>query len=575
MKEQLTRYINIKIQNVNKDLEIKEKEELNDLENFLNLLIDVKDGLFEDDVSFLYGNQNLLGRINYRYNIFTYNTLKTFIRYLRELNYKSPSFNSMNYTYLLNCVNTMRSKEDDLYEKYDELSSLVSLKEKENEDLLLHRMWLEEVRNKVQNDVLLTDLALIDFISQDPLINNGYKIKLMLDVDAYNKEAIKNYVPASEEDVKKILSSYGYNITDKDVLINISANYKTLTLENILKKMKDLNLRFKDDVLSKILTLGTSVDTIKEAYKKIHNANGEYSLISALEIHNFWIDKAYQRTGPRNGNSSILNGARNKKKTSANKADSDDYELNSSEIFQTAEYLKKYPFYNSSFKGMLSILKLPVDKLIKRQNMFSLYGIEPDDVDGSMALFAGYGINVLDQFIELDLKDYILNHLSTLSKPRSLPVIIYNKKFNNQEFLSIRNNNEYLLPEVIESAGSYDDVLKNSDLTEIQIEKRQWYDDILDVNSPEKISLEIYNVPIINYLEDNYKINELQYKIGNYIFSRKKVLRIATSLVKEEKMNLDLFLYIMTYQRIISKKEVDDLTQTLTEVYELSKKYTI
>ena len=95
------------------------------------------------------------------------------------------------------------------------------------------------------------------------------------------------------------------------------------------------------------------------------------------------------------------------------------------------------------------------------------------------------------------------------------------------------------------------------------------------MDEPDKIVPMVYKLPIIKHLEENYKINELQYKIGNYIFSRKKILRVISSFCDEKEISIDLFLYVMTYQRIIDKTEADDLEECLKETYNLSKGYSI
>lgn len=567
MKELIVKYLDNKIKSVINASKIDEFDTFSDLENFLSILMDVQNGVGPYEADEINRNKKLIIRINNKYKILDDDSLKMFLEFIKELSMRSPSFSSVNYSYVLNCVKKMMDKELFLYDEYERLSKMISKRQKENEDLTLYKLWFEELKNKFQNDVVITDKAFVDFIFMDKYINDDYKLKLISNLNEYNKYAIKNYVPINEEEVRKILMDYGYNINNKSVLLNVSANYTSLTLKKILETIKILNLNFKEDVLSKILSLGTSVSTIKEAYKKI-KTDKNYSLVATLKIHNFWIDKAYQPGNSKKTKSSITNVS-SPVESSVND-DDEAYELNSSEIFETAEYLKKYPFYNSSFDGMKTILKLPVEKLKKRENMFCLYGIDYDDINGSMALFTPYGITMLDQFIELDLKDYILEHLSTLSKPKSLPVIIHNKKIKNESVTTIRNNNEYLIPEVVDAATKYTSVLSESNLTDLNINQRDNFDEELTLDEPNKIIPSIYKVPMIKYLEDNYKINDLQYKIGNYLFSRKKVLRVASSLVKEE-LSLDMFLYIMTYQRIISKNEVDDLENTLKNVFELVK----
>lgn len=575
MKETIIKYIDYKIRLVSKKLQIEEFSELKDLENFLNILMDVQDKLGPEEVDKLNKNRNLLKKINEKYKIFNDDTLGLFIDYIKALSRHDPSFVSKNYSYLLNCVDAMVGKVDLLYKRYEKLFKVVKQKELENEDLVLHKMWLEELKNKLENDMIISDTALVDFILMDKQIDDNYKLRLFSSIERYNRKAIKEYMPASYEEIRKLLEDYGYSVDSKHDLLLISANYRLLTLNKILETIKILDLKFSDDILTKILVLGTSVNTIKEAYKKIIN-DKKYSLIATLKIHNFWIDKSHRANFFGKDKSSILDIKDNSESSNSNdESSNEEYEPNSSEIFETAKYLEKFPFYNSSFNGMKSILKLPVVKLMKRENMLGLYGISANDINGSMTLYSPYIITLLDQFIELDLKDYILSHLSTLSKPKSLPIVIYNNKIKHKKITRHVKGSEYLLPEIVEAAINYKDVIQVSNLTGLNVKKRTLYDEKILVDEPDKIVPKIYNLPIIKYLEENYKINELQYKIGDYIFSRKKILRVISSFCDEKEISMDLFLYVMTYQRIIDKIEADDLEKCLRETYNLSKGYSI
>ncbi len=132
-----------------------------------------------------------------------------------------------------------------------------------------------------------------------------------------------------------------------------------------------------------------------------------------------------------------------------------------------------------------------------------------------------------------------------------------------------------MLADLVESAGKYNDVVENSNLTDANVENRPLYDEMLRFDSPDKIIPGIYNDPVIKFLEDKYKINNLQYQIGSYVFSRKKVLRVASSLIPKQKIDFDSFLYIMTYKRIIDKRELPNLEELLKGTYDLSKSYSI
>ena len=247
-------------------------------------------------------------------------------------------------------------------------------------------------------------------------------------------------------------------------------------------------------------------------------------------------------------------------------------EINSSETFKTAEYLKKFPFYNAEFDMMKKILKVPVEKLQKRETVRGLYGIKTDDINGSMTLYSPHIVTMLDQMIELDLHDYILNHLSTLSRPQGLPIILYKNEKEGNNIINIKNGNKFLDASVVGQVGKYIDAVKNAGLVDIVLEKRDEFDAIVSEIGTDKIVPNVFKIPIINHLEENYRINDLQYNIEGFIFSRKKVLRIASSLMqKSNYFDYEMLQYVMTYSKIMNKDDALRIQQLLHSIYVESK----
>ena len=562
----IIKYLNYKIKLFTKELESDKFFELKDLENFLNLFMELSDHFDEFETMFLYNNRDLFRRVVLKYNVLSKDETELFISFLRELVNKSPSFTSSNYKFVMNVLDKVKKSEYDLYENYEKLSNGLTLFEKQNEDMKLLKVWFEDIKSDVENKKVITDESFIDFICDDKLVDKAFKIKLISEIEKYNKDCFKSYVPLSLEKVKEILNRYGFDIKDNNFLTIISANYILGALTEILNTIRQLKLNFNNDVLAKILINGTSKNTIKNAYDKIINDN-RYNLNATLKIYNFWIDKIVPINHRNKISSSLI--PKDSSSSSINNDYDDNYELNSDEMFRTSEYLKKYDFYNSTFDGMKSILKIPVEKLMKRENELSLYGISVKDIKGSMTLFSPNIITMLDQFIELDLKDYILEHLSTLSSLKSLPVVIFKKKNEGKEYITSKG----LDPSVKEEVGEYKAIVKSVGLQDARVENRKEYDDILSVNGSDKIVPMIYRVPIIKHLEENYRINELQYKIGRFVFSRKKVLRIASSLVLNNEITYDEFLYIMTYKTLLNEYDVDEIEDTLKHVYTAFKSY--
>ena len=568
----IEKYINYKIKGLVKQLTKEEFFDYKDLENYLNLIMSVyKQKLGPAQTDSLCDNITLLKKINNKYNLLSTYEMDLFISFLNELNRKSPSFSSQNYSYLNKILDKLYESVDVLIEKYYELDEKINKINKENEDKLLLKYMLEDTKHKIDVNAVLLDYGIIDFISSDKTIDTNYKIKLLENINSYNKNAFKNYVPLSITEVIKVLNKHGYKIEDRNLLDGISANYTLKSLNDILEKIDELSLKFSDDVIAKILYNGTTVKTIENAYNKI--INDKLNLISTLSIYNFWVDKIVNRNDARIYNSSI--SSYNESSVTNVSSDKDDEisfadDLNSEEIFKTIDYLKKYKFYNNDLKNMKTIIKIPVEKIMVRENLLSLYGIDVNNVSKSMVLSSNNSATILDQFIELDLKNYILVHLSTVAVSKSLPVIIYDFKKKEKEYITSRG----LSSTVRESTEKYKDAVIKTQLCDADVLNREEYDEILKNKKPDNISPGIFNIDIIDFLENNYKINDLQYKIDDYIFSRKKVLRIASNLIMNNEVSFDEFLYIMTFKYLMNNDDKEKVQQTLKNAYDLSKQYT-
>ena len=575
----LEKYINTKLSKIEAYKGKNLYSHIKAIENFLTLLMDIKHNLTKENVEIILRNKALFQYINQTFGIISEQKFNKFIMLLNDLNIQNSRFGSFDYNFLLQMLEEFYKKEEMLYEQYD-------VKEKEYKDtkdsMDYHKLWLSSIKNDIENQGVITDDSFIDFVSNDRLIDNKYKIILLREIEKFNKEAFSCYEFLSYDELKELLLKFGYKITNKSSLVQICVKYNYKVLKNKLETIKKLKLHFSNEVLEKILVCGTSVQTINSAYNKIV-LDKDYSLIAALKIYNFWTNTTYIPDN-KEKNQSSLSMVSNLKKgaviedensfSNIDDTTAEASELNSIEIFKTADYLKKYAFYRYDFEGMKSILKVPVERLEKRENLIKLYGIDAEKIEGSMTLFSPYVITMLDQFIELDMVDYILKHTSSLSKPKSLPVVIYSSKKKGKEVLNVRNGNAYLDPSVNDEVGKFNDAVVDAGLCDCKVSGRKEYDEILNVVGTDKINPLIYKIPIVNYLENNYKENELQYKIGGFIFSRKKVLRIISSLVeKTNNIDFDMFLYAMTYQKIMDVLDAVKIDNLLSDVYEISKKF--
>ena len=567
MKDKLIKYLNGKIRSLSNELKSEEYFELKDLENFLNILEEIKEEN-KDESNILYNNRYLIRRVNSRYNLVNQDSFELFISFIRDLYYKKAGFSSQNYKYINNILNVIYNKEDILYDKYFYLDSLSKKKERETLDLQIEKLELEDLKNKLENNKVITNDYFVYYIVNDKLYDAKYKTKLLCELNSYNKAALKNYIPLNVSNVIDIFNEFGYRVSNNSYLTNICANYSLGVLTDILDLIKNLKLDFKEDVLLLILSSGTSCKIIKESYLKIMKDNN-YNLNSALNIPSFWSDNKNKYSV----NERIVSSVESSKNEIKNNVNSsmNPVLISSNEAFKTAEYLKKYSFYNKDFSKMKGLLNIPVSRIMKTENLLSLYGVDLTKLDSSTALSSINNITTLDQWIELDLADYIMMHLSSISVGKNFTKRIYDYKKSGKSVSNIKNGKEYLSNELRDDNRSTKQLYDDIGLSSIELENRDMYDEMLSINNPNKIIPTIYKNNIINYLEKEYRINELQYKIGDFIYSRKKVLRLASSLVEEGEITLDKFLYIMTYQKLANESDVRKIEEELCEVYALAK----
>lgn len=238
---------------------------------------------------------------------------------------------------------------------------------------------------------------------------------------------------------------------------------------------------------------------------------------------------------------------------------------NSESVFKTANYLKDFPFYNPSFIKMTSILKVPVERIENMVSLYGLYNIKKEDIKDSTALSYTSSIDIIDQFIELGLKDYVLEHLAVTGRTKDIPLRLYMKKIHGENILSGSSLN--LSSDLYGAEDNYYNLQVKARLVEPELERRKDYDLYLNEINPSTITPNIYKEPLIMELENNNKINNLEYMLGNHIVSRKKVLRIASSIIKIEALSLDSFIYVLTYKTLANKEDMDDLIGEITKVY--------
>lgn len=283
MKEGLLKYINWKLRIINEQLDLSVNKEIKEIEDFIDLLADLKDGVTPLNVNLMLNHKKLFYDIILKYNILTLDTLKTFFSFLGELSKASPSFSSSNFVFLDKIFIQIKNSEKKLLERYEILASVREDSKKENENLELDKFNLEYAKNDIENGMVITDVSFIEYLLKDQKIDDEYRKRLLYQFIDYNDKMMENYLPLTYREAIELFNEYNYDITNENNLKIICANYKSSTLKDILEKIKFLKIKFKDNVLEEILLKGTSVLTIEEAYNKIKD-DDLYDLRGAVQI---------------------------------------------------------------------------------------------------------------------------------------------------------------------------------------------------------------------------------------------------------------------------------------------------
>lgn len=170
----------------------------------------------------------------------------------------------------------------------------------------------------------------------------------------------------------------------------------------------------------------------------------------------------------------------------------------------------------------------------------------------------------LDSFIELGYAEYIKNNIHLLNS-NSDDILTRLSIVTNIGILTKDKVNN----SIISGKKFY---VANSDLPEyklLTVDKYMYNDyfNILNNNSRIIISEKTENLSIINYLDNLFKVNELEYQINDIIISRNKVLRNIECIIKnkQEYDEAEIIFSAITYNSIIDNKTIEIIEEILKD----------
>lgn len=226
---------------------------------------------------------------------------------------------------------------------------------------------------------------------------------------------------------------------------------------------------------------------------------------------------------------------------------------------------KNIPNLNRKFLKNDQILLCESDVLLKTFNLVKIYNLNFESENCKM-----YGFDILnnfeyfdylDSFIELGYANYIKDNMQLLRNGVKDIVARLSIMVNiGMNTMSIENR---LLGSITNGKNFY---ISQENLSRLQYLKvEEYYENenysILETSQRIEISKETEKLAIVRYLDDLFKISELEYLINDTIISRNKFLRNIECLNKTKKIDANAVIAALTYHSVL-----DDETIELIEI---------
>jgi hypothetical protein len=466
-------------------------------------------------------------------------------------------------------------------EKCHELLSIIAKEISKLNIEELNRELEKENRliSALKSDEVFTMFDELSESLRENAIDNQDKVKIVYEIILKNnKKEIVNKV----EETNIVYNNSTSDLQELFKEFNLSFDNMPIELQNELKMYGNLSeIRI---LLNALISSGLSLDRLfknKQLFVKIL-LNSNIDIINNLkkicEENN--LDFLYVL----NKRISVL--VPNKNRFSRRSPSTDNY-LNG-EIGCYNNFVENMQFFKE--QGMQNI-----DEVFKKnpttffqsyrviKNNFTilkvLYGIDFSDGVSLTGLNSGNAINVLDRFIEVSELgyDYVKDCRSVISMASSelLYKIKIVEEYESNPVIreSVQNSNLPLYTDkplrINGSRVTKSMKLVDSKTDDLELLKEVIGEEELE-NNPKDIKLlvdsllgsvisindSVFNYEYVRYIEDNFKVNDFVYLIGNTRISRIKLLRICTLLIENNYvLNEDNIKFALAYNSILSKQD--------------------
>lgn len=482
-------------------------------------------------------------------------------------------------------VEALRIEEEKANKNKEEVSSI--------EEAILNLEYLyEKVNDKEDYSLLnLEDFKTLSIILEDKEISSKIKLDLLSSVIEYN-ENIKNQnkkilVTTDIEEVKDCFRSFGFS---EDMLKYIDRNKEEISrnidLSNAREILTFLQSKNILDKFSKVallaIVLYSNESTISKRYEALKEREALFTPL--FEMPSIWVNnlpkkvrvihKSPSKKKGENSNNNRLRGYANK--------------ISYEEMISNEQYLTSMGLNVSiSNKTNIKVLQTPRDKIEENLNSYKLYGFfdarDMSTLPPSMFSFSKVA-DRCDKLIEVGLLKCQHSNYATLHP--TIINVINEEVFSLLYKLKRENTNEHYY-QIISSKTrkgfldscitnksynknivlGYDfgtkekvDVFKQENfivqMDDKYIPKASEYEEIISRENPIKYSEDILTDEKIKTLEEQYRVdnNPYQYKIGEEIISRLKVLRCYSTLKEHGITDDNAFLYSVTRGMYLDEK---------------------
>ena len=578
-------YNNINLEN-NKEKIESLKEDINKLTNLIEILSkdikNIKNLQYQDISNYVsikeedLNNIKLVLKAKYEANLsvdLTTTQLEVVKKLIEELVEKKDSL-----------VETVKKEEEKVSKIKEEVSFI--------EEAILNLEYLyEKVNDKEDYSLLnLEDFKTLSIILEDKDTSSKIKIDLLSSVIEYNenikKQNKKILVTTDIEEVKECFRSFGFS---EDMLKYIDRNKEEISRNIDLSNTRDiLTFLGNNKILDKFskeallaIVLYSNESTISKRYKDLKERKALFPAL--FEMPSIWVNNLPKKARARHKSPSGNRGGSGNNHRLRGYANMISYE----EMLSNEEYLTSLGLKVSiSNKTNIKVLQTPREKIEENVRTYKTYGFFNRDMSSfpPSAFSFSKVADKCDKLIEIGLLhnfdiNYGIVHPSIVQLiSEEIFSLLYKLKRENT------NENYYQIISSKSRKGSLDSCITNRSLNnkivfgydfrtkeKVDVFKQEnfidqmddkyipnasEYEEIITRENPITYKDDILTDEKIKILEEQYRVdnNPYQYKIGEEIISRLKVLRCYSALKEKGITDDNALLYSVTRGMYLDEK---------------------